>query len=530
LTGAPAGADPPPGWRPAERLLFAALFFTYAFFHQGGGWNQNSRFAQARAITEAGALSINDFIRYRPVPGGAGRVERVAVGRVRELPRRGYPDLNTFDVSLHRGRLYPNKPPGATFLALPAAFAVLLVQRSLGVDVEQWAALNARAYLTTVFCAGLAGALAGVAFLRTSRRLFPSVRPRCHLGAALALALGTLLFPYGTAFYDHVPVAALLLGSFAVLVRLRREPDGRRDGPRAVWAGALAGFAVLTNYAAVLAGPALLFYCPRRWRLRFAAGAAPVAAGLAWYHAVCFGHPLAHAQSLSALPIPWTSPRWSVLFALLFSSYRGLFYSSPVLLLSGYGLWRLGARKESRPEALVIAWTFAAFLAMNAAFANWHGGACFGPRYLSPALPLLALPLAPAFARWPRLALALAAASVAAMLFATAVDPQVPRAAAHPFRDYLWPLATGKTVRSPVGEVLGPVSANPVGVYAAQTPFEARWNSFNLGEALFPARWTSLTLLVVVDGALLLAASARLRAGNDGPRDAPLARASAPKR
>jgi hypothetical protein len=89
----------------------------------------------------------------------------------------------------------------------------------------------------------------------------------------------------------------------------------------------------------------------------------------------------------------------------------------------------------------VIAWVAAAFLVMNAALRNWHGGAGFGPRYLIPAVPFLALPLA---------------------------------------------AASGRTVRSPVGEVTGPVSANPVGVYAAQTPFQARWNSFNLGEALWP--------------------------------------------
>jgi hypothetical protein len=513
---APDGGDTPSPWTAVTRLLFLALLLTYAFFHQGGGWNQNSRFAQVRAITEAGALSINDFIRYRPIPHGADGadgarlVERAPMGRVSELPRRGHPDVTTFDVSLHAGRLYPNKPPGTTFLALPGAFVVLLAQRAFGVDLDQWLALHTRAYLTTVLSVGLAGAFAGVVFLHTSRTLFPAAREGSHLAATLAFALGTLMLPYGTTLYDHVPVAALLLASFSMLVWLRH---GAGAAPRAsaLIAGALAGFAVLTNYAAVLPWPALLLYCPRGHRLRFAAAGAPLAAGLAWYHAVCFGHPLAHAQSLSALPIPWTAPRLAVVWSLLFSSYRGLFFSSPVLLLSGYGLWRMAWRGDRRREAFVIVWACAAFLAMNAAFVNWHGGACFGPRYLVPALPFLALPLALAFDRWPRPALLLTAVSIAAMVFATAVDPQVPRAAAHPFKDYLWPLATGKSVRSPVGEVHGPVSANPAGVYPPQTPSEARWNSFNLGEALWPGRWASLIVLGGPHVALLLVAYRRLR-------------------
>jgi hypothetical protein len=499
-------AVPSPSWRRAERLLFAGLLFTYAFFHQGGGWNQNSRFAQMRAIAEAGALSINDFIRYRPVPGSPARLERVPLGRVRELPRRGYPDLNTFDVSLHDGRLYPNKPPGTTFLGVPAAFLVFQAERLFGVDSDQWLPLTVKLYLTTVVSVGLAGAIAGVLFLSTSRRLFPSLPPLAHVGATVTFALGTLMFPYGTALFDHVPVAALLLASFAELVRLRRDVT-TASGPGAAVAGALAGYAVLTNYAALLAWPALFFYCPAGKRLRFTAGGVPMAVGLAWYHASSFGHPLAHAQSLSALPIPWTTPRLRVLSDLLFSSYRGLFFSSPVLLLSGYGLWRMATHEHRRAEAAVIAWTAGVFLAMNAAFQNWHGGACFGPRYLVPALPFVALPLALAFARSAALASALAVASTTIMLLATAVDPQVPRGVVHPLRDYLWPLATGKVVRSPVGDIQGPVSANPVGVYAPQAPFEARWNSFNLGEALWPQSWASLIPLGAVGAVLIFVGS-----------------------
>jgi hypothetical protein len=39
-----------------ELLLFVACLFAFAYFHQGGGWNQNARFAEVRAMAEEGPL------------------------------------------------------------------------------------------------------------------------------------------------------------------------------------------------------------------------------------------------------------------------------------------------------------------------------------------------------------------------------------------------------------------------------------------------------------------------------------------
>ena len=48
-----------------ELLLFVATFFAFAYFHQGGGWNQNSRFAEVRAMVEEGRFAIDDFLIYQ---------------------------------------------------------------------------------------------------------------------------------------------------------------------------------------------------------------------------------------------------------------------------------------------------------------------------------------------------------------------------------------------------------------------------------------------------------------------------------
>ena len=44
--------------------IFALLFLAYAWFHQGGGWNQNVRFAQVRAIAERGSLRVDDHLLH----------------------------------------------------------------------------------------------------------------------------------------------------------------------------------------------------------------------------------------------------------------------------------------------------------------------------------------------------------------------------------------------------------------------------------------------------------------------------------
>src|SRR5688572_5312944 len=47
-----------------ELLLFIATFFAFAYFNQGGGWNQNARFAEVRAMVEQGRFAIDDYLVY----------------------------------------------------------------------------------------------------------------------------------------------------------------------------------------------------------------------------------------------------------------------------------------------------------------------------------------------------------------------------------------------------------------------------------------------------------------------------------
>ena len=50
------GADRRSAW-----VLAIALFVSYAYFYQAGGWSQNSRFAMVRAVLEHQTLQIDAY-------------------------------------------------------------------------------------------------------------------------------------------------------------------------------------------------------------------------------------------------------------------------------------------------------------------------------------------------------------------------------------------------------------------------------------------------------------------------------------
>ena len=69
-----------PARKTFEFVLFLTCWFAFAWFNQGGGWNQNSRFGEVRAIVEEGRFAIDNFFVYLPNATGDDlareRVER----------------------------------------------------------------------------------------------------------------------------------------------------------------------------------------------------------------------------------------------------------------------------------------------------------------------------------------------------------------------------------------------------------------------------------------------------------------------
>jgi len=526
--------EPPQETRRGRRLdwlLFVLLFGTYAFFFQGGGWNQNGRFDQVRAVVEQGRFSVNDYLLYRVERDGAGRPALRRYPVPPGLPLDRVADrANTGDLTASAAghRLYPNKPPGATLLAVPGYFLVHHAGRVAGLDAEDWWGMTLAHYLTTLLSTGLIGALGGVLFLHTSRRLLPAAPPWTHVASALTFGLATPMLPFATMLFDHVQAGVLLLLSFHCLLRQRDiDLTERRKNLYLALGGAAAGSSVVVNYLCAAAVLLLAVYAlrqcgPRRRLAFFVLGGLPAAVLLAAYHAFCFGTPFTVANAFQheifsregLLLGVFGRPNAAVAWGLLFGPRRGLFLLSPVLLAGLAGGLLLARRKEQRAAAAVFVLTFLVYWLANASFEHWHGGFSLGPRYLVPALPFLCLPLAAVFQRLPRLTLAAAAVSLALVLSGTAADAQVPTAFDRPWSQYLWPLMRAGSVTIEGIRIEGPVSANPIGsweswyyrLFPPGSP-PVRWSSFNLGEFLWPGSLASLIpLALFLAAGLLLAA------------------------
>jgi len=508
-----------------ELMIFLILFITYSYFHQGGGWNQNSRFAQVRSIVETGQFEINNYVLYRFVADGNGKTE------LRRLPLPPGLQLeqislngSTGDVSLFEGRLYPNKPPGTVLTAVPIYFAIYWIERALGVDPDDWWPLTINAYLTTVFSVGLLTALGCVVFFRISLRLFPLAPAWAHAASTLTFGLGTLVLPFATMLFDHDIVATLSLFGFSILlVEKRSKFTLPRSAIMLIAAGMLVGLTVVMNYSSVISLTCLTVYMlwaarPKSKVIFYLAGLIVPLAVLGWYHRACFGSVLANASTYqyeifqgkdTLLLGMFGLPQFDVMIKLLFSSYRGLFFTSPVLALSCIGFWLMATRYKKHAEVALFAAIFIGFLLMNSSYNNWHSGWSIGPRYLIPALSFLSLPLTVVFHKLPRVALTLATLSGVMMLLITAVDPQPPSGSQHPLTQHILPLFSGATLTfnifgPPV--IRGPVSANPIGFYESwfypvfhPVIIERQWNSFNLGEFLWAGSlWSLLPLFLVL--------------------------------
>ncbi|HVR43014.1 MAG TPA: hypothetical protein VMS56_06160 [Thermoanaerobaculia bacterium] len=479
--------------RRAAAALFVLSFVGYAWFFQGGGFNQNVNLDLARAIAERGTLSIDAYHE------------------------------NTGDIAIVGGHVYSNKAPGLSVLAALAWFPVRTGFGAAGIELDEPLSRTIAAWLTTILVCGLLGALIPPLIFLHLRA--GGTTPKPALGAALIAAFGTPLFAYSTMLFAHVPSAALTLAAYHLLFR-------RSGVTRPLTAGALLGAATTINY---LCGPLLAIFAigsllrsraepdeqrPRlSWRepLLFALGSIPPLILLGAYHHVIFGSPFTTPMdSMNPAFVTegaWLGivqgPRIEALWGITFSPYRGLFFLSPVLLLAVFGALEM-ARRRRRVELGVIVASLAYFVLFNASFNGWHGGYTVGPRYLLPVVPFLAMMTAPALTRARASVAALGLVSFLFNFAVTAVDPQPPETLRNPVFQYAIPsllvgraaptsqapwLAdwfTGHTAvnRQTVDEIL------PFRRYPPGSP-PTEWASFNVGELLFPVG-SLLSLLPIV--------------------------------
>jgi hypothetical protein len=212
--------------------------------------------------------------------------------------------------------------------------------------------------------------------------------------AVFGAGLGSPLWAY-TAFGFSEPLQAACL-VFVVLFALR---GSRAEGAAAVRlaaaSGFFAGWLVLTKAVNLLFAPLALLplvlgaWPPGRGRLRTwaaaAAGAAgPLAAMLA-FEVVRFGKPFS-SYGDQRFAHQFLDGAWR----LLVGPNKGLFLYFPLAALALAALPALLRAPRSRTAALVIAALAAASLVVYARWWAWDGSGGWGPRFLTPLVPLLA--------------------------------------------------------------------------------------------------------------------------------------------
>ena len=381
-------------------IAFAAVVLAWAWPLQSVGCGQNAHYAATRSIAH-----------------GTPYVDRYAQETC-DLVRRG-------------GHFYAAKGPAMDFWSAPW---YLLLHAAHAVPHNRNAGMSFPAAmvgvpLRAIWQIGLwAVVLPGAFLLLLMRRAAEDVEPGTGATVAVILGLGTLVLPFATLLFAHVPAALLGFASFLLLYE-RRSP---------LLAGACAGLAVATDLPLLVVAAALLVYAWRRapqFALGAIAGALPLWAFDVW----AFGDPLRIAYSGAAINpgaggveqahvhnlfFTLTTPHPHLAVQMLLTQ-RGLVTLSPVLAGAVAGvvlLWRRGLRAEA---ALICALAVAE-VGWNAFRPNYElalGGWAPGPRFLVPLLPFLCFALAPVVRRAPATVAALAAVSIGAMTVATSAEP-----------------------------------------------------------------------------------------------------------
>ncbi len=465
-------------------------------------------FQVARSLSERGSLEVTS-------PDDRGAVARSIPGR--------------------DGRRYAKYGPGLSLVAVPfVRLGESGAIRALELPETVDEAGNARAG-GSVFAAGLvnaavAGALAAALFL-LALELGYGARPA--LATALLASLASPIPHYAAGFLSE-PLSALCL-ALGVLALARSEKLHREEGEggRAVgWGsgplvgGFATGLALLTRPLHLLfilpLGAGMLSSALRAPRSRRASTlllwAFPVAVatlGFGFANLSRFGSVLETGYGAEASS--FGTPLVEGLTGQLLSPGKGLLWFCPAALLglAGFrGLWR----RSPRVSATLLSGSLLLLLTTSKYY-QWHGGGCWGPRFLVPLLPLWLLPAAELLSRWGSLGgarRALVVALVALSLAVAAVPILVPfdrhavdvNVEPERFAASVWswrasplflaaaeaPAAVGQTLRKLAGAApLEATHLEPTRLHAPDAAF---------------VRYGSHALLQVTRGAMVLAALA----------------------
>lgn len=411
-------------------LIGLTVFFSVAFFTPiESSWNINTHIFLTVSIVDRGTLNIDPYISF------------------------------TGDRSLVNGHFYADKAPGLSLMAVPFYLvekAVLLHGKPylplLSQPVLQGDYL-ARYYLT-LWMAGLPTVIATMLLFY----LFSDMGLSSLWGGLLALTygLGTMARGFAGEIFSHQLSAALLLGAFVLLYRVRR---GQGSYKSLILTGFLLGYAFISEYPTALIIAVLGLYALTFLKTHWQSWAAFVAGTIiplligATYNTIAFGRPwrtgysslasgYAAEQTQGLMGI--TYPHLVAIWQTSFGPYRGMFLLSPVLVLALPGFIYLWRRKEWRREVVACLAIVFVYEWFSVSYFEWDGGWSMGPRQFLPALPFLMLPIGELVMSyravgWKIATFVLSLISILIVELATATGPLFNSKYPSPLTQLVWP-------------------------------------------------------------------------------------------
>jgi hypothetical protein len=400
-------------YRKDALIIFILLAFFYAYFYQDSGANGNSRFDLIFAAVQEGRLNIDTYHDQK--------------------------ETETIDQAYFDGHYYSDKAIGPSVVGALFYIPLYWMQRLFNLP-----SLNTVKMILTFLVVGLPSALAG-SFLYILSMLWSQSRLRAFL-VTVAICLGTMCLPYGVVFFSHQFTASLLFIAFFMIYLIKERPETMGNG-YVFLIGSLLGWALISEYPAVVIILPLIGYYffiigrrsdYRRWRfliLPMLGGLIPILLQLT-YNRLCFGNFL--SIGYGNLYDPYFSsamkqglmgigrPNFHAMFYMTFHPTLGLFWESPVLLLSIIGAGFLLYNRQYRAELILAVWVIGSYIVVLSGYYMWWGGWAVGARHIIPILPFFCVLLSFVPKRLNWLFVVLSVVSVGQMIIAAASTIGVP--------------------------------------------------------------------------------------------------------
>ncbi len=352
--------------RASDLVLVAAITVASAVLIDAGvvSSNDGSHYALVRAIGDTGSFVIDPYVEY----------------------------TYDVDISEYGGHFFTDRPPGTAMLAVPFYLAARVVSG----DPRAWE--FGAALLSAVMAALACGGAYWIA-----RELGASRGGARALGFTLAVA--TPLRSYASTLFHHATAAGLVTSCAALALDHARRP---RRATRVI-AALIAGYACSVDYTSCLATGALL--AAALWPLRKTPGPLALATlevvlggvlglvPLLAYDQACFGSPFSlgydhqvHFGMMHSMSGIYGGSMPDGLFGLFVHPRAGLFFWSPVLVLAP--VYAAHVVRADRRTALVLALAVTPFVLLMSRYYEVGAGASRDARYITPVVPMLAVPLA----------------------------------------------------------------------------------------------------------------------------------------